>query len=77
MPQTSEVIEPSHLSPNTTHFTEVKNSLHGSDTSLFDKMHTEEASGSAPSTSKQDSKTPEKTAVNLVLKSPQKGNTIF
>ena len=67
----------SHLSPNITTLTGIKNSLHGSSISLFDEMDTEEASGSAPPTSKHDSKTGPKRFVTLILQSSQKDNTKF
>ena len=46
----------SDLSQKSTAFTEIKNSLHGSQTSLSDKMVTQEASASATSIINDDSK---------------------
>ena len=51
---------PSDISQSTTSFTEVKNSLHGSKTSLNQDGEIQEASSSAPSTVIHDSKTRQK-----------------
>ena len=50
----------SHRSRNATGFIEVKNSLYGSSASMKDKVESQEASGTDPSTVKNDSGTPNK-----------------